>query len=371
MDSNRIPFSPRSALDRFESYLPGLAIEQIKRQYGLKHVIKMASNENPLGPSKKGKSAYEDAAERIFRYPETRSVDLRQLIAQKHRLDLSQVIVGAGSDEIIELLAKTFLTSEDDIVVSASAFMQYRSAAYLMGARVVTVPMKDMKHDLNGMASAVTKRTKFVFIANPNNPTGTYNTRAEVDEFIAILPLHVVPVFDEAYFEYAQTSTEYPSISREYFKKRPMVVLRTFSKIFGLAGLRVGYGLAPDSMVAPMDKIRPPFNVSVPAQAAAAAAIFDEDHVRKSVEHNEIGKKFLADELASLSFNVVPSAGNFVLFNTQPWTGRFLFEQLIQKGIITRCVDEYALPKYLRVTIGKMDEIKTLLKALREVIKST
>ncbi len=371
MHSNRIPFSPRSELERFESYLPGLAIEQIKRQYGLKNVIKMASNENPLGPSKKGVSAYEDAAERIFRYPETRSVDLRQLIAQKHRLDISQVIIGNGSDDIIELLAKTFLTNEDEIVVSAAAFMQYRSAAHLMGARVVTVPMKAMTHDLKAMAGAVTKRTKFVFIANPNNPTGTYNTHAEVDEFIAILPLHVVPVFDEAYFEYAQTSPDYPSISREYFKKRPLVVLRTFSKIFGLAGLRVGYGLAPDSMIVPMDKIRLPFNVSVPAQAAAAAAIFDEDHIRKSVELNETGKKFLEQELTSLNFKVIPSAGNFLLFNAQPWTGRFIFEQLIQKGIITRCVDEYGLQKYLRVTIGKMDENKTFLKALREVIKSS
>jgi histidinol-phosphate aminotransferase len=371
MNNSKFPFSSRAELERFETYQPGLSIDQIKRQYGLKNVIKMASNENPWGPSKKGMVAYEKAAERIFRYPETRSVDLRQLVAQKHRLDISEVIIGAGSDEIIELLAKAFLTHDDDIVVSASAFMQYRAAGHLMGARVTIVPMTDLKHDLKAMAGAVTNRTKFVFIANPNNPTGTYNTKGEVEEFLATLPLHVIPVFDEAYFEYASLHTDYPSMSHEYFRRRPMVILRTFSKVYGMAGLRVGYGLAPEALIVALDKIRPPFNVSVPAQFAAAAAIYDDDHVAKSVQANDAGKKFLTEELTKMNFHVVPSAANFILFATKPWTGRFLFEHLLEKGIIARCVDEYALPGYLRVTVGKPDENKIFLKALREVLENS
>jgi len=369
-ESESFPLTPRSVLDRFESYRPGLSIEQIKRQYGLKNVIKLASNENPLGPSEKGMAAYNKVAGNIFRYPETRSVDLRRQIADSFGVDLSEVIIGAGSDEIIELLAKAYLTPSDEVVVSASAFMQYRSSAHLMGANIITVPMTEMKHDLRAMAEAASARTKFVFIANPNNPTGTYNTKKEVEQFLTDLPRHVVPVFDEAYFEYAAVKPDYPSLIRSYFRRRPMVVLRTFSKIYGLAGLRVGYGVAPEACITTLDRIRPPFNVSSAAQAAALAALDDKKHVQASIEMNEKEKKMLGEELEKLQFPVVPSAANFLLFKTEPWTGRFLFEQLLQKGVITRCVDEYALPHYLRVTVGKPIENKIFLNALTEVLNS-
>jgi histidinol-phosphate aminotransferase len=370
MDFNKIPFSPRQELERFESYQPGLSIEQIKRQYNLKSVVKLASNENSLGPSRKALSAYKRVEENLFRYPETRSVDLRRQIADKHRLDMSQVVIGAGSDEVIEMLAKAFLSPASDVVVSASAFIQYRLAAHLMGSTVITVPMKDMKHDLMGMARAATAKTRFAFIANPNNPTGTYNTAAEVDAFLNSLPANVIPVFDEAYFEYASFRPDYPSVVRDFFKKRPLVVLRTFSKIYGLAGLRVGYGLAPEPLVKALDRIRPPFNVSIPAQAAASEALMDEDHVKKSVEMNEKEKKVVSAELETMGFPVVPSATNFILLRTEPWTGRFLFDRLLQRGVIVRCVDEYQLPNCLRVTIGKPDENKIFLKALKEVLKN-
>jgi histidinol-phosphate aminotransferase len=265
-------------------------------------------------------------------------------------------------------LAKTFLTPRDEVVVSASCFVQYKLAAQLMGANVITVPMQGLKLHLAGMAAAVTEKTKFVFIANPNNPTGTYNTVEEVNEFLALLPAHVLPVFDEAYFEYAAVNTNYPTMIEDYYKKRPMVVLRTFSKIYGLAGLRVGYGIAPEACVTEMDKIRPPFNVSVPAQAAALAAMQDLSHVEKSVEMNEKEKKVLAAELEKMGFEAVPSAANFILFRVMPYKGRALFEDLIHKAIITRSVDEYGLPDYLRVTIGDKGQNKEFLKALREVL---
>lgn len=366
---SRLPISPRPELEKFLVYKPGLSMDQIRRQYGLKKVLKLASNENTLGPSSKAVKAYKRTADVLARYPETRSIDLRGTLALKHKLDIGHVIVGAGSDEIIELLAKTFLTPQDEIVVSASAFLQYRIAANLMGASVATVPLKNMKHDLAGMAAAVTPRTKMLFVANPNNPTGTYNTRAEVDRFLAALPPTVLPVFDEAYFEYAVEEPDYPSMIEDYFRKRPMVVLRTFSKIYGLAGLRVGYGVAPEGCVIEMDKIRPPFNVSKPAQAAALAALEDFSHVKKSVKMNGEEKKFLHEELSRMGFDVVPSAANFLLFNVNPLKGRAVFEGLLQLGLIARSVDEYGLSDYLRITLGTRSENKFFLDALKKVTK--
>lgn len=366
-----LPISARPELARFETYKPGLSIEQIKRQYGLKKVIKLASNENTLGSSPKALKAYKKVAQNLFRYPDSRSVDLRGAVAEKLKLDISEVIIGAGSDEIIELLAKVFLSLQDDIVVSASAFMQYRLAAQLMGAGVITVPMKDMKHDLIGMAKAVTGKTKLVFIANPNNPTGTHNTHDEVAKFLSLLPTRILPVFDEAYFEYASTQVDYPSMIDDFFKKRPMVVLRTFSKIYGLAGLRVGFGVAPEGCVAELDKIRPPFNVSIPAQAAALAAMGDAKHVKKSVAMNQREMEFLGSELVKMGMQVVPSSANFILFTGFPMKGRALFEELLQKSIITRSVDEYGLPDCLRITVGTHSENKEFLEVLREVTKKS
>jgi histidinol-phosphate aminotransferase len=362
------PVSPRPELDRILEYVPGMSLEQIRRQYGLTKVIKLASNENPLGPSPKGVKAYKAVAENLFRYPDSRGVDLRRLIAEDFRRDVQEVIIGAGSDEIIELLAKAYLTPSDEVVVSESSFLQYRIAAELMGARVISVPQKNLRQDLLGLSAACTKRTKFVFIANPNNPTGTYNNRAEVEAFLLALPANVVPVFDEAYYEYAQTEPDYPSIIEEFFRIRPMVVLRTFSKAYGLAGLRVGYGVAHETFVRTLDKIKPPFNVSVPAQAAAAAAFLDEAHIKRTVKMNSAEKAFLAKELSAMNFTVVPSAANFLLFQVKPWTGRLLFERLLRLGFVARSVDEYGLPEYLRVTVGQPKENKLFLKALREVV---
>lgn len=364
------PVVPRPELDRLLEYMPGLSLEQIRRQYGLTKVVKLASNENPFGPSPKGMKAYKDVVENLFRYPDSRSLDLRRMLATKFHKDVQEIIIGAGSDEIIELLAKAYLSPFDEVVVSESSFLQYRIAAELMGARAIVVPQKDLKQDLRAMAAAATKRTKFVFIANPNNPTGTYNNRSEVDEFLSALPAHVVPVFDEAYFEYAETNKDYPSIAEEFFRKRPMVVLRTFSKAFGLAGLRVGYGIGPEPFVRALDKIKPPFNVSVPAQAAAAAALFDEVHIKKTVKVNESEREKLATELTGMGFAVVPSAANFILFQVKPWTGRLLFERLLHEGVVARSVDEYGLPDYLRITVGQPNENKIFLKALREVVNN-
>jgi len=363
------PVSIRPELTAYKEYLPGLSIQEIQRRYGLKNVVKLASNENSMGPSPKTIQAFKEASAGLYRYPESRSTDLRALVAGRFQVDLGQVIIGAGSDEIIELLAKAFLTPFDEIIVSASAFIQYRLAGQLMGARVTEIPMKNFKHDVGAMARAATERTKFVFIANPNNPTGTYNTREEMKEFLSKLPETAVPVIDEAYFEYATVRKDYPSMIKEFFKKRPMVVLRTFSKAYGLAGLRVGYGIAPDSMVRVMDKIRQPFNVSVAAQAAALAALQDQAYIAACVRKTEGERAQMIQALQKMNISVVPSATNFLLISTAPRTGRAVFEKLLQKGLIARCVDEYGLPDYLRVTIGLPKENKLFIDSLREVLK--
>lgn len=369
IQNQKFPITHRSELERQKEYIPGLSLDQIRRQYGLRKVVKLASNENPLGPSPKGMAAYKKMTKMIFRYPDSRSVDLRRIMATRFRVDWQEVIIGAGSDEIIELLAKAYLTPQDEIIVSDSAFLQYRIAGELMGARIISVPLNNMKYDLRAMAAAATGKTKFVFIANPNNPTGTYNTHGEVDQFLSALPTHVVPVFDEAYFEYAAVHEDYPSMIEDFFRRRPMVVLRTFSKAYGLAGLRVGFGLAPEPCIKMLDKVRPPFNVSVPAQAAAQAAFFDENFIKKSVRMNETEKSILASDLSAMGFNVIPSAANFLLFGVKPWTGHLLFERLLRKGVIARSVDEYGLPDYLRVTVGTPKENKIFMNALREVVK--
>ncbi|HRY30678.1 MAG TPA: histidinol-phosphate transaminase, partial [Elusimicrobiota bacterium] len=244
--NDRFVPSPRPQVEHFEPYLPGRSMGQIKKEYGLKRVIKLASNENPLGPSPRAIAALRKHAPAMHLYPDGASTDLRRAVSEHLGVKFGQVILGAGSDEIIELLGKTYLAPEDDIVVSAHAFIRYRMAGELMGARVRTVPMKNLTHDLDALAAAVSDKTKFVFVANPNNPTGTYNTRADMERFLSSLPAHAVPVIDEAYFEYARMKKDYPD-SLDFFKAgRNVVVLRTFSKIHGLAGLRVGYGVAPE-----------------------------------------------------------------------------------------------------------------------------
>jgi histidinol-phosphate aminotransferase len=365
----KAPVAPRPELGNFEVYKPGLSIQEIRRQLGLKKVIKLASNECALGPSKKAVSAFKKVADDLHRYPESRSVELRRILAEHYRRDQAEVIVGFGSDEIIELLAKAYLQPGDEVIVSASAFLQYRIAAQLMGAKVVTVPLRGWKCNLDGMAASVTGRTKLVFVANPNNPTGTYNTAAEMERFLVNLPERVLPVIDEAYFEYAAVNEDYPSVIEDFFKRRPVVVLRTFSKIYGLAGLRVGYGIAPEWCVSELDKIRPPFNVSVPAQAAAVAAFGDASHVKKAVDLNTAERAKMAAALTEMGFEIVPSAANFILFNVKPKTGYWMFEELLRKGFIARSVGEYDLPGHLRVTVGRPSENKEFLEALREVSK--
>ncbi len=355
----------------FEPYLPGRSIESVRRERGLKHLYKLASNENALGPSPKALKAVAQVGKSILRYPDGASSALRQALAKKHRLSADCVIIGAGSDELIELLGKTFLNSEDSIVVSEHAFIRYRMAGELMGARVISVPMRNFTHDLSAMAEAVQANTKIVFIANPNNPTGTFNTQAELETLLKRLSKDVLVVVDEAYYEFATAlERSYPQTLELQSQYPNLIVLRTFSKVYALAGLRVGYGFADPAVIAALDRVRPPFNLSSVAQAAAEASLSDRFQISRGVQLVRQGQKLLLPALAKLGLAVVPSVGNFVLLDVSPRRGTDVFEALLGRGIIVRAMGEYDFSSHIRVTYGLPVENRLFLKALTEVLGS-
>jgi histidinol-phosphate aminotransferase len=355
----------RPCLRQFSPYVPGRPIEEIREKFGLKRVVKLASNENPLGPSPLAVEAIRKALRDLNRYPEGGSSRLRAALAKRLGVEPSCVLVGSGSDEIIELIAKSFVGPGDEIVASEHAFIRYKMAGQLMDARVVEVRMRDFRHDLLAMAAAVTPKTKAVFVANPNNPTGTYVPKAEFAEALRRLPREILLVMDEAYYEYAKDLPDYPdSVAFRKEGAHPgIVTLRTFSKIYGLAGLRVGYAVAEPSVVRQIDKIRPPFNVTSPAQAGCEAALADRRHVEASARVNSDNREWLCGALKKNGFELVPSAGNFVLVRTRTG-GQKVFEDLLRRGIIVRPMAEYGFPEHVRVTVGTKEETEMFLAEL-------
>ncbi len=374
MNKIKIADYVRPESSKFEPYIAGRPVSQIKRELGLKKVVKLASNENPLGPSRAAITAIKNAARESYFYPDGNSFLLKQAIAEKFDIPVSQIILGAGSDEIIELLAKTFFKPTDEIVVSQYAFIRYKMAGDLMGCRVVTVPMKNYRHDLPAMLQAVTKRTKAVFIANPNNPTGTYNSARELEAFLKGLSkkfgAHApLVVLDEAYYEFSSINPDYPQ-SMEYLEQyQNLVITRTFSKVYGLAGIRVGYGFASSEIAGFIDRVRPPFNINSAAQAAAVASLKDSGQVTKSVRLVEQQKKVLYSAFLKLGIEYIPSAGNFMLFRSKPYGSSELFKLLLKKGVIVRAMDEYCLPDWVRVSVGLPSENAFFISKLKQLFK--
>ncbi len=352
---------------RIRPYPPGKPIEEVERELG-RTAIKLASNENPLGPSPKALEAIQNCLNRVHLYPDGQGYSLRKKLAKVHELEMDQIILGAGSTDLIELVAKTFLSAGDEAITSESAFYIYRLAIEEMGAGLVLTPMRDMTFDLPAIARAVTQRTKVIYLGNPNNPTGTLFTATDLDRFLDVLPPRILVVLDEAYYDYVRRP-DY-SHSLDYVRAgRNVLVLRTFSKVHGLAGLRVGYGMGPAGLVESLNRIRSPFNVNALAQAAALAALGDREHVRRSVESNLKEMKFLTEELALMGVRYTPSFGNFLLIDT----GRDCeedFARLLHEGVIVRPMKLYAFPTSLRVTVGTRPEIEQFLEALRRVMAS-
>ncbi len=363
----------RPACAGFQPYVAGKPVETIKRELGLKRVIKLASNENPLGPSVRALAAVKKALEGLYFYPDANSYLLRHAIASKFALLAENIMLGAGSDELIALIGMAFLEPDDEVVVSEHAFVRYQMAGRLMGARCVAVPMKGFTHDLDAMAAAVTSRTKIVFIANPNNPTGTYVTAAELGRFLKTLRARkgITPplvVMDEAYYEYAVTRRDYPR-SLSFLPEYPgLIILRTFSKVHALAGLRAGYGFASREVVDYIDRIRPPFNINSLAQAAAIASLGDREHVKKGVALAEEGKRLVGSELSKMGIPYVPSAANFLLIDVSPRSGMDVFKELLRKGVIVRPMGEYDYPRHVRVTIGLPQENQLFIRSLKQIV---
>jgi histidinol-phosphate aminotransferase len=360
--------APRRALREVFPYQPGKSIASVQRELGLKSVVKLASNENPLGPSPRAMAAYRKAEKLNGLYPEGTSPELRAALARFHKVEPESVIVGNGSDEIIRLLCEAFIEPEDEVVVSQYGFIRFKQQAAMMGARVIEVPMTDWTHDLTLMAKSTNPRTKLVFVANPNNPTGTYNTQEEVSALLASVPKTAIVVLDEAYFHYAQSIPGYPKSLPDLVREHDnLVVLRTFSKAYGLAGLRVGYGVADPEIVGWLDRIRMPFNVNLPAQHACLEALKDSGFVKRALALNEAQRALVARTLGEMGFGVGESATNFV-FARSPISGRELFKLLLRQGVIVRSLDEYGLSQHVRFSIGTPSQNKSLFTALKSVL---
>lgn len=344
-------------------YEPGKPIEDVARELGLDPatIIKLASNENPWGPSPKAVAAAKAALEQGQLYPDGGCFALRQKLSAVHGLGADQYVVGNGSNEIIELLGHVFLGAEDEVVFGGPAFVVYKLVTLLFGAKVVEVPLKEWRHDLDAMTRAITPRTKLVFVASPNNPTGTANGAAELTAWARALPEHVVTVFDEAYAEYLAPETAMdlrPLIA----EGRKVIGLRTFSKIYGLASLRVGYGYAGTELVALLNRVRQPFNVNAIAQAAAVAALDDREFAEKCARENRAGLAQIEAGLKALGLEWVPSVANFMLVKVGD--GARVFGVLQARGVIVRPVKVYGLPEWVRVTVGTRAQNERLLAEL-------
>jgi len=346
-------------------YQPGKPIEEVKRELGLRDVIKLASNENPLGPSPAAIRAMREAAEFVNRYPDGGCFYLKRKLAGKLRLRPENLILGNGSDELLDLIIKAFLKKGEEVLTSKRTFLEYRITAQIHAARIKEVALKDFTYDLKAMAKAVTKKTKLIFIANPNNPTGTYVSRGEVEKFLRQIPKGVIVVFDEAYREYV-TKRDFPD-TQKYISGKNVIILRTFSKAYGLAGLRVGYAIAKPTVISALNRVRQPFNVSSMAQAAALAALGDAGHIKKVRDLNARGIKYLEAELAKIGLKTVPSAANFVLVDTGR-DAKPLFRKLLKRGVIVRPMGIYGLKNFIRVTTGTREENRRFIRALQEAI---
>ncbi len=357
---SRLPENIRT----IQPYVPGKPIEEVERELGIS-AVKLASNENPLGPSPLALEAACRFLKQTHRYPIGDGYYLRQKLAQTLNVSMDEIIVGSGSTELIELAARTFLTPGDEAVTAAQSFVMYTLAVQEVNGRIIYAPLKNCTYDLEAILGAVSPRTKLIYVANPNNPTGTMFTCTELDDLLEKLPPDVIVVLDEAYFEYVQAPGY--SHSLDYIRdKRSVLVLRTFSKVYGMAGMRVGYGLAHSDLIRCLNQVRSPFNTSSVAQVAAQAALDDQVHVRRSIESNRDGYEFLIGQLTLLGVKFIPSVTNFILVDT----GRDCmidFRLLMQKGVIVRPMKGNGFLTAFRLTIGIREENEKFIKALKEI----
>lgn len=350
------------------AYVPGKPVEELERERGVRGAIKLASNENPLGPSPKAVKAARRALAGVHRYPESGGFELTCTLAARLNLAPGNLVLGNGSDDIIVMLATAFLQPGDEVIMARPSFAMYEIVARAAGAVPVEVPLADYCNDLAAMAGRVTSRTRMVFVNSPHNPTGSMVRRAAVEAFLAVLPTDVLLILDEAYIEFVR-APEHPD-SRDYATgDRPVVGLRTFSKAYGLAGMRIGYGIMPAAVADILHRVRQPFNVSLPAQKAATAALDDRRFLSQTLRMVHDGVDFLYDSLRDLGLDCLPTQSNFLFFRV-PRPAQAVFEALLDRGVIVRPLAGYGYPEHLRVSVGRPEENLRFIEALRQVLEA-
>ncbi len=368
--SEELKHLTRGALAGIKPYVPGKPIEEVEREYGLRDVIKLASNENPLGPGPLAVESLREAVTKVHLYPDGSCHYLREELAAHLGLEPKNIIVGNGSDEILKLLAETFISAGDEAVMANPTFSEYDFCVTLMGGRSVKVPLDaDFRHWPEAMVEAITPRTKLLFICNPNNPTGTIVSGDEIRELVSRLPDHVLVVFDEAYYEYVDDPGYLSGMELVKSGRNNVLVLRTFSKIYGLAGLRVGYGLGHEDLISWINRAREPFNVNAPAQVAARAALKDQAHVQKSKDMNSREKEYLYGQFKELGLSYVPTQANFVFADLKT-DCRKVFRRMLEQGVIIRTGDIFGHDTFIRVTIGTREQNQRFIETLEEVLKN-
>ncbi|MDC9729878.1 MAG: histidinol-phosphate transaminase [Methyloprofundus sp.] len=347
-------------------YQAGKPVSELQRELGLTKIVKLASNENPLGPSPKVSAAIKKEIPELSRYPDGNAFDLKAALAKKYTVSEQQITLGNGSNEILELLARAFLNPETEVIFSQHAFAVYPIVTQSVGAIAKVIPAINYGHDLDGMLAAITEKTKLIFIANPNNPTGTYLSEAELSQFLSKVPEHIITVLDEAYFEYV-AETDYPN-SVPWLKQFPnLVITRTFSKAYGLAGLRVGYSLSSTAMADLLNRVRQPFNNNALALVAAEAALADADYLAETIRLNDAGMVQLKAAFSELDLAWIDSVGNFISVDLAREAAS-INTALLHKGVIVRPVANYEMPNHLRISIGTEAENAFFIEALKEVL---
>jgi histidinol-phosphate aminotransferase len=365
MSNSTPPLNPQ--ISSLPVYVPGRPLDEVAREYGLavEQVIKLASNENPLGPSPKAVAAMQQVIQSLHLYPDGSAFHLKKHLGATLDVDPRQIILGNGSNEIIEFVGHAYLAPGVDVVVSQHCFAVYPIVTALFGATLVTVPARGFAADIPAMIRAITPRTRVLFLANPNNPTGTLSSHGEIAQLLSEVPPHVLIVMDEAYVEFLEDPANCLALVREDNQPN-LLIMRTFSKIFGLAGLRLGYGIASPEIIAALERIRQPFNINSIAQAGAIAALDDSDHMARTRANNRLGLDYLQNALAQLKLEYVPSHANFVLVNVGD--GARVFGELQRAGVITRPMGSYGLPQWIRISVGTPAENHRCITELRRIL---
>jgi histidinol-phosphate aminotransferase len=355
----------RKGILKIASYIPGKAIEEVQKEFGVKRWTKLASNENLLGPSPKAIAAIRKELPHIYLYPEGPCTILRKALADKFTIPEGRVVTSNGADNLILMIASAFVNEGDEVVMADPTFSVYTNVTQIMGGKPIKVKLKDFTHDLDTMLKKVNRKTKLVFICNPNNPTGTIVSQESFNHFLSKLPKHVIVVLDEAYVDFVEEALKVNGL--DYFKEgKPIIILRTFSKVYGLAGLRIGYALGREDIVHCLYQVRDPFPVHRLAQVAAVAALNDKNHVFKSIQLVHEGKRYLYKELDRMGFSYVSSQANFIFIHFKK-DSEEVFEALLKEGIIIRPGKVWGYPHCARVTIGRMEDNRRFVKALKKI----